>query len=86
MVNFQEEPTKSQRQVLRLLNLFETHVQTQSQYLKHVNRVMDEEAEDMVVPALDKAEVAAILSQDAEDRAKLLFHTFHRLTSVLYDT
>lgn len=47
---------------------------------------MNEEAEDMVVPALDRAEVAAILSQDAEDRAKLLFHTFHRLTSVLYDT
>ena len=67
------------------MRLFEKEVQTQSQYLKHINKVMDEEPEDMVVPSMEKGEVASILSQDAEDRADLLFSTFFRMTSVVFD-
>lgn len=84
-VNFQEEPNKSQKQLLRLVRLFEKDVQTRSQYLTQINKVLDEEPEDMIVPNMERLEISKILTQDCEERAALLFETFFRLTSVVYD-
>lgn len=84
-VNFREEPNKSQKQILKLVRMFEKEVQTKSQYLKQINRANDKGEEDLVVPHTDKEEVQSILRQDCEERAVLLFETFNRLTSVLFD-
>ena len=84
-MNFNEEPNKSQKQILKLVRLFISEIQTRSQYLKQLNHVMEEELEDIVVPNMEKAEVSRILRQDCEERATLLFETFFRLTSVVFD-
>lgn len=84
-MNFNEEPNKSQKQILKLVRLFISEIQTRSQYLKQLNHVMEEEPEDIVVPNMEKGEVSRILRQDCEERATLLFETFFRLTSVVFD-
>ena len=67
------------------MRLFEKDVQTRSQYLTQINKVLDEEPEDMIVPNMERLEISKILTQDCEERAALLFETFFRLTSVVYD-
>jgi hypothetical protein len=68
--------------------MFETDVQTRSQYLKQINGGEgNNNKEDIIVPPnMDRDEVTKIYSQDAEERAALLFETFFRITSVIYDT
>ena len=39
----------------------------------------------MIVPNMERLEISKILTQDCEERAALLFETFFRLTSVVYD-
>lgn len=69
---------------MKLVKMFETDVQTRSQYLKQINHVQTEE--DLVnVPNMLQGEVTKILSQDCEERAALMFETFFRLTSVVFD-
>ena len=46
---------------------------------------MDEEADEIIVPNMDKGEVARIIQLDCEERAALLFETYLRLTTVVYD-
>ena len=65
--------------------MFETDVQTRSQYLKQINGGGNGD-EDIIPPHMDREEVTKIYSQDSEERAALLFETFFRLTSVVYDT
>ena len=69
-LNFNDEPQKSQKQLLKLVRVFQREVQTRSHYLQELN---DTEAhkED--------------LTSDSEEKAALLFLTFHKRTSVLYD-
>ena len=38
-----------------------------------------------LVPNMNKSEVSKIIEQDSEERAALLFETFQRLTSVVFD-
>ena len=40
---------------------------------------------NLSVPNMQRSEVNKILEQDCEERAALLFETFHKLTSVIYD-
>jgi hypothetical protein len=87
-VNFNEEPSKSQKQILKLVRLFHQNVQTRSQYLKQINKAMEKDEkpdEEIIVPNIEQEEVRAIVQQDCEERASLLFETFSRLTSVVYD-
>lgn len=86
-VNFTEEPNKSQKQMLKLVRLFQKEVQTKSQYLKQIHHANEQGAaeEDLVVPNIDKEEVQAILHRDCEERAGLMFDTFNKLTSVVFD-
>lgn len=68
--------------------MFERDVQTRSQYLKQINRAGAEdlgEEEELIVPNMDKAEVTMILRQDCEERAALLYETFFKSTSVMFD-
>ncbi len=37
------------------------------------------------VPNMNQTEVSKIIEQDSEERAALLFETFQRLTSVVFD-
>lgn len=46
---------------------------------------MNEDPEEIIVPNMEKEEVSKILRQDCEERATLLFETFFRITSVVYD-
>jgi uncharacterized iron-regulated protein len=65
--------------------MFETDVQTRSQYLKQINGAGEQE-EIIVPPNMDREEVTKIYNQDSEERAALLFETFFKLTSAIYDT
>jgi hypothetical protein len=35
-INFNDEPNKSQKQILRLVSVFEKHIQTRAQYIKEL--------------------------------------------------
>lgn len=67
--------------------MFETDVQTRSQYLKQISGGGGASSDDqeIIPPNMDREEVTKIYSQDSEERAALLFETFFRLTSVVYD-
>ena len=43
------------------------------------------DVQEIIPPNMDREEVTKIYSQDSEERAALLFETFFRLTSVVYD-
>ncbi len=69
---------------MKLVRIFENDVQTRSQYLKQINKPEDEESLPKV-PNMNQSEVSKIFEQDSEERAALLFETFQRLTSVVFD-
>ena len=83
-VNFIEEPNKSQKQILKLIKMFEKNVQTRSQYIKE-NADVNVADDEIIVPNMHKEQVQRIFQNDCEERAILLFQTFHRKTSVIYD-
>lgn len=74
-------------------------MQTRSQYLKQINNAsvdlhksadniphqVSSEDDIIHVPNMEKSEVSKIFSQDCEERASLIFESFYRITSVVYD-
>eukprot|EP00347_Sterkiella_histriomuscorum_P011916 403370605 len=92
VLNFNENHGKSRKQLLKLIKVFEKQVQTRSQYILQKEGEVDHEQcevniDDSVlnVPNMDKQEVRRILSTECEERAVLLFQTFMRKTSAIYD-
>ena len=65
-------------------------MQTRSQYIKQINKPHHEDSKEekeaiIKVPNMNESEVTKIIEQDSEERAALLFETFQRLTSVIFD-
>jgi hypothetical protein len=81
VLNFNEEPNKSQKQIHKLIKMFAKHVQTRSEYIKK----MFPQEDQIHIPNMDQEEVSRIIHNDTEEKAMLLFSTYHKKTSVLYD-
>eukprot|EP00347_Sterkiella_histriomuscorum_P012679 403367644 len=92
VLNFNENHGKSRKQLLKLIKVFEKQVQTRSQYIlqkeggvEHDQSEVNIDDSVLNVPNMDRQEVRRILSTECEERAVLLFQTFMRKTSVIYD-
>lgn len=84
-INFNEEPNKSQKQILKLVAVFERHVQTRSEYIKQLKSSSAEEEDEISIPEVEASEFKSIFAGECEERAMLLFQAFNKKTSIIYD-
>ncbi|CDW82490.1 UNKNOWN [Stylonychia lemnae] len=82
-LNYEDEPNKSQKQLIKLIKMFEKHVQTGAQLLTVNGRVEDQN--ELAVTNISKDELQRRIENEQEERAVLLFQTFQRRTSVMFD-
>jgi hypothetical protein len=82
VINFNEEPNKSQKQLSKLITLISTHVQTRTSFLHSINSSSDQSL-SQIKDLFDHSH--QMESCDSEEKAILLFNAFGKVTSILYD-
>jgi hypothetical protein len=81
-INFHDEPNKSQKQLMKIIEIFEKHVLTKSKHFEGLRK-----GENNEIKFMDNNEVVDVVIKlsHSEELAYLIFSSLCKKTSVLFD-